>query len=377
MKGFWKAGSTQRYVDNKKTTRPLIYYFLTIVVCIVASWLLFACLWLAISKSRLRRDGYLEGHDEDVDNINSNLMTDNINKIKIDGYSENKTANTNIQKNEFIGNDGVSNRSSKCVEGVDGLQSALMFAIETQTTLGSNYRRVKSTCTGALFLVLLQISVGFILQGLLFGVFFWRKISIPSNRLFEFDDKLLIEEIKQFNSKKMFVLHFKLKKISQEIISNIVITARLLWTDPVKKEHEVSLLNDHDDEENNYSLKHQSTELLKESEETHPKHNLELSYDKIGTPTTTFHMFPWPHVLFHQINSKSPLWKIKKSLRKNSQKSGFKIELTVKGFKGSLADSFSVTYTYVSSDITYLDEFISHVIFGRNIDTDGNYNLNL
>ena len=68
-----------------------------------------------------------------------------------------------------------------CIEGVHSFAGALLFSIETQQTIGYGTRVVRETCYAAIFIMMVQSSIGVLLQSFMVGVVF-AKISRPKKR---------------------------------------------------------------------------------------------------------------------------------------------------------------------------------------------------
>lgn len=92
--------------------------------CYVGSWIIFGLLWLAVAKSR-------ELHE--------------------------------------------------CLDNVDSFASALLFSIETQTTIGFGFRGVTPSCPHAIILLIAQSLVGLLMSAFLLGLVF-TKLARPSRR---------------------------------------------------------------------------------------------------------------------------------------------------------------------------------------------------
>ncbi|CAF0777381.1 unnamed protein product [Adineta steineri] len=70
---------------------------------------------------------------------------------------------------------------SVCIAGVHSFAGAILFSIETQQTIGYGTRVVKETCYLAIIVIMLQSSIGVLLQSFMVGVVF-AKISRPKKR---------------------------------------------------------------------------------------------------------------------------------------------------------------------------------------------------
>ncbi|CAF3385403.1 unnamed protein product [Rotaria sp. Silwood2] len=70
---------------------------------------------------------------------------------------------------------------SVCIAGVHSFAGAILFSIETQQTIGYGTRVVKETCYLAIVVMMVQSSIGVLLQSFMVGVVF-AKISRPKKR---------------------------------------------------------------------------------------------------------------------------------------------------------------------------------------------------
>ncbi|CAF4720777.1 unnamed protein product, partial [Rotaria sp. Silwood1] len=70
---------------------------------------------------------------------------------------------------------------SVCIAGVHSFAGAILFSIETQQTIGYGTRVVKETCYFAIVVIMVQSSIGVLLQSFMVGVVF-AKISRPKKR---------------------------------------------------------------------------------------------------------------------------------------------------------------------------------------------------
>ena len=68
-----------------------------------------------------------------------------------------------------------------CIAGVQSFAGAVLFSIETQQTIGYGTRVVKETCYFAIVIMMVQSSMGVLLQSFMVGVVF-AKISRPKKR---------------------------------------------------------------------------------------------------------------------------------------------------------------------------------------------------
>ncbi len=68
-----------------------------------------------------------------------------------------------------------------CVAGVKSFSGALLYSIETQQTIGYGTRAVTETCTGGIFIIIIQSCFGLIIQASWVGLVY-TKLSRPQKR---------------------------------------------------------------------------------------------------------------------------------------------------------------------------------------------------
>lgn len=68
-----------------------------------------------------------------------------------------------------------------CVVGVESFAGAILFSIETQTSIGYGWSYINSKCSGALILLFVQVIVGILMENLLLG-FIFAKFAQPKRR---------------------------------------------------------------------------------------------------------------------------------------------------------------------------------------------------
>ncbi|KPP71705.1 ATP-sensitive inward rectifier potassium channel 1-like [Scleropages formosus] len=68
-----------------------------------------------------------------------------------------------------------------CMSNVDGLASAFLFSLETQSTVGYGFRLITPQCPGAIILLVIQVIVGTIINSFALGVIM-TKMALPKKR---------------------------------------------------------------------------------------------------------------------------------------------------------------------------------------------------
>ncbi|KAM8897560.1 ATP-sensitive inward rectifier potassium channel 1b [Spinachia spinachia] len=69
----------------------------------------------------------------------------------------------------------------RCVDNMDGLTTAFLYSLETQTTIGYGGRALTGHCSGAVALIVVQSLIGVFINCFMCGVIL-AKISLPKNR---------------------------------------------------------------------------------------------------------------------------------------------------------------------------------------------------
>ncbi len=82
---------------------------------------------------------------------------------------------------DLLPNNYNSANYTACIAGVQSFAGAILFSIETQQTIGYGTRVVKETCYFAIVIMMVQSSIGVLLQSFMVGVVF-AKISRPKKR---------------------------------------------------------------------------------------------------------------------------------------------------------------------------------------------------
>ena len=118
-----------------------------------------------------------------------------------------------------------------CVEHVSDFNSAFLFSLEAQTTIGFGFRYPSSSCTAGTLLLLLQSVVGLLLDSFLLGLIF-TKLSRPRNRrktlLFS-----SVAVIRQEGSEGQRVLEFRIADVRRSQVVEAHVRLQLYWYRPV------------------------------------------------------------------------------------------------------------------------------------------------
>lgn len=189
-----------------------------------------------------------------------------------------------------------------------------MFSIETQHTVGYGIKAPTEECPEAIFVNVIQCTVGTILQGLMSGIIF-AKMTLPKKRtrtlMFSKNAVICIRD-------GFYCLMFRLGDIRENRIIDTTIRVVLIKT-----------------------ARTQEGELLRLHQTV-----LETSIDGCEEDV---HLF-WPMIVTHRINKNSPLYPISPvDLTKN----GFEIIAILEGTIESTAQSIQARSSYIPSEILW------------------------
>ena len=118
-----------------------------------------------------------------------------------------------------------------CVAHVNDFNSAFLFSLEAQTTIGFGFRYPSSSCTAGILFLLLQSLVGLFLDSFLLGLVF-TKLSRPRNRrktlLFS-----SVAVIREEGSGGQRVLEFRIGDMRRSQVVEAHVRLQLYWYRPV------------------------------------------------------------------------------------------------------------------------------------------------
>lgn len=205
-----------------------------------------------------------------------------------------------------------------CLHEIHNFMSCFMFSIETQHTVGYGIKAPTEECPEAIFVNVIQCTVGTILQGLMSGIIF-AKMTLPKKRTrtLMFSKNAVISLRDGF-----YCLMFRVGDIRENRI--IDTTIRVILTQTVRtKEGELLRL-------------HQMV--------------LEASIDGCEEDVH----FLWPMVVTHRIDRNSPLYDISPE---NLNKNNFEIIAILEGTIESTAQSIQARSSYIPSEILWGHRF--------------------
>lgn len=121
-----------------------------------------------------------------------------------------------------------------CVVGVVDFSTAFLFSIETQTTIGFGNKYVTGSCTGGIFVIVLQSLLGLFLDSLLLGMIFV-KLTRPRNRR----KTMVFSKIAVIYEKDgQKVLEFRVGDLRRSQIVECHVRLQLYWYKEVNSQRE-------------------------------------------------------------------------------------------------------------------------------------------
>lgn len=211
-----------------------------------------------------------------------------------------------------------------CVHRMRNFADAMLFSIETQTTIGFGTMYPNTSCIGSLPLTYIQITVGFLLETILVG-YLLVKIARPKQRRFTlmFSDNACIS----MENGEVF-LQVRVGDMRQ---SHLIDTHAygIYISDKISAEGTV-----------------------------YPLYQTQMEFQAHGMDSQVFLM--WPIILRHKIDEKSPLWQMKyEDILANT----FEIIFVLEGTIESTGEICQARTSYTSKDIQWGYRFENMVDF--------------
>lgn len=214
---------------------------------------------------------------------------------------------------------------SSCLEKVQDIAGAILFSIETQTTIGYGVRYIRSDCHPlAYILFFVQILCGVCIAFFLSGVIF-RKLSRPYGRA----STILFSRyavIRLNDAGSDYCLEFRMGDIRRSHIIGTSIRALMV-----------------------------KDRLTSEGERI-PLCQYPLHLDTQSSVTDSFVFMPWPILVSHRIDAESPLWT---ASRQNLRDERFEIIVMFEGVVESTGASTQFRTSYLPSEVIWGNRFAS------------------
>lgn len=220
---------------------------------------------------------------------------------------------------------------SYCLENVHDITGAILFSIETQTTIGSGVFYIRSDCHPlAYVLFYVQILCGVCIAFFLSGVIF-RKLSRPYGRA----NTILFSRyavIRLNDAGSAYCLEFRMGDIRKSHIIRTSIRALLI-----------------------------KDRLTSEGERI-PLCQYPLRLETQSSVTDCFVFMPWPIIVSHKIDADSPLWTVS---RRNLREERFEIIVMFEGVVESTGASTQFRTSYLPSEVIWGHRFASLSVFDK------------
>ena len=137
----------------------------------------------------------------------------------------------------------IGEMNISCVENVRNFQTAFLFSLETEVTIGYGYRYIRSECGVGIFILVVQCIAGLFIDSLLLGLVF-AKITRPRNRrkTILFSDRAVIYnkniiklEDDQVQTVPQRVLEFRIADIRISQLAEAHVRLQLYWNKKEEK----------------------------------------------------------------------------------------------------------------------------------------------
>lgn len=215
---------------------------------------------------------------------------------------------------------------TKCVENVFDYNSALLFSIETQTTIGYGSRVIQPECGFGIFVMMVQSCVGLFVQSLITGVIF-SKISRPKGRA---QTIMFSERAAVCKRDGEFCLTFRVGDMRKSHIIGTSIRALLV-----------------------------KNRLTAEGESM-PLCQYPVDLETETSRSDSFVFLVWPVTVVHRIGSASPLWDLspEKLLTEH-----FELIVILEGTVESTGMTTQVRTSYIPSEIMWGQRLVPLLTF--------------
>lgn len=231
----------------------------------------------------------------------------------------------------YMGNDSWK----PCVDNVHDYNSALLFSIETQTTIGYGYRVIQPHCSIGIFVMMIQSCLGLFIQAVITGIVF-SKISRPKGRAqtIMFSEKAAI-----CKRDGEYCLTFRVGDMRKSHIISTSIRALLV-----------------------------RNRLTAEGESI-PLCQYPLSVETEMSKSDSFVFLIWPVTVVHRIDSTSPLWEVSPDKLLTEH---FEVIVILEGTVESTGMSTQVRTSYIPTEIMWGQRLVPLLTFQLK---DGHYEI--
>ncbi|ESN95221.1 hypothetical protein HELRODRAFT_179553 [Helobdella robusta] len=340
--------------NDKQQKLLTLAKLLTCGVIVTLSWLFFAVLWWTFTVSNgntsskfLDKNFLKQLHGNSVETEQ---------KISFGSHGRNNQSSATKQPT-FPFEDRSQQHSlhqsrrdkSQCLDNVPNFINSLIFSVETQTTIGYGTRVMNYQCYETLVVLMLQLLVGCIVETLVVGLFVHKLLDNSfKNQVIKFCKSVNVKNISDGKIKNELVLTFQCSKVKHCKVTSVSIEARLKVIEDNINRRKNSFLR-------RVSLFDEESDLKvcinkKSFDDEKVECNLNLSCDPFGAHCRKFYFLPWPTILYHHVNKKSPLWKLRRNIL-NKGTIDYNIEFVVKGFLENSETPFICKHSYKMQDV--------------------------
>lgn len=231
----------------------------------------------------------------------------------------------------YMGNDSWK----PCVDNVYDYNSALLFSIETQTTIGYGFRVIQPHCSFGIFVMMVQSCLGLFIQAVITGIIF-SKMSRPKGRAqtIMFSEKAAI-----CKRDGEYCLTFRVGDMRKSHIISTSIRALLVRNRLTAEGESIPLCQ--------YPL------------------NLETETSK----SDSFVFLIWPVTVVHRIDATSPLWELSPDKLLTEH---FEIIVLLEGTVESTGMSTQVRTSYIPTEVMWGQRLVPLLTFQLK---DGHYEI--
>ena len=229
----------------------------------------------------------------------------------------------------------IKHGGPECVTLVDDFNSALLFSVETQHTIGYGSRAVTKDCPLAIFFVMFQSLIGVTMSCVTTGLVF-AKFARPRRKA---ETLMFTKNAVVYEKEGERYLSFRVGDIRQNHMIQVTIQAIMF-------SHAI--------------------DLAEESEETpFQQHNLHVESE-----AENCFFLAWPIEIMHRIDRASPLWEV---TEEDLLDSDFEIVVVFEGLITSTGQTTQICTSYLPSEILW-GERLQPLITGRR--ESGKYLIN-
>lgn len=257
-------------------------------------------------------------------------------------YLFSKTRNVSRHNSAAFRNGSTLELEKTCLEEVPNLVEAIIFSVESQTTIGYGTRVMNPGCLDAIVLLMVQLIIGCFIEAIAAGLFSQKLVSkFARRKILKFSNFLTIKKSKN----EELILEFKILRLATEPLSKVKVLATVTHC-------QNDDIDDSDEEDEIPNLPMLPDSL--KAQIHFRKYSLPLSYDENCYKTDTeFILFQWPICLYYRIDEQSTLWNLRHKLEDVAH--SLVINLTIECFAGHSGTPYKSSIAYSRADFKWSD----------------------